>query len=362
MKELVVYKEGKPSYPISLCRSFDQLKNVCEQLSLQDKKICIISESRVASFYLEELVHQLTPHCAKVITFVFPEGEKSKNLDTVNDAYKFLIEQQVDRDDCLLALGGGVVGDLTGYVAATYLRGIRFIQCPTSLLAMVDSSIGGKTGVDFSGYKNMVGAFYQPVYVYMNLSTLATLNERQFHSGFGEIIKHSLIEDIEYFHLLEQTEAANIVHNLDMMEEIIYRSLQIKKSVVEEDPFEKGKRVFLNFGHTLGHAIEKQMNFTLLHGECVSLGIVAVARIALNRQMISEDEFNLIKQLLVKYQLPVNCPNVDVEKCISATKNDKKAHQGNVTFILPDHIGQVVAKRDILRDEMIDALTEVKQG
>lgn len=191
-----------------------------------------------------------------MISIIFEAGESQKNLDTVKMIYEKLILAKFDRKDLLVALGGGVTGDITGFTAATYLRGIDFVQIPTSLLAQVDSSIGGKTGVDFDSYKNMVGAFHMPKLVYINVSTLTTLSDEQFISGMGEIIKHGLIKDSAYFDWLIENHDRILARDKDVLMEMIRVSCNIKRVVVENDPTEKGDRALLNFGHTLGHAIE----------------------------------------------------------------------------------------------------------
>ena len=275
--------EGKPLYNIVIEQSFDKLAEEFDKLGVTGRKLCIVSDSNVAPLYAKHIEEQLLKTGNKVFTFVFEAGEANKNLDTVEDVYEFLIKNHFDRKDMLVALGGGVVGDLTGFTAATYLRGISFIQVPTSLLAQVDSSIGGKTGVDFRAYKNMVGAFYQPKLVYMNISVLKSLSDRLFNSGFGEIIKHGLIKDAAYYEWLRDNISNIKSRNSDALEQMIYVSCNIKREVVEKDPKEKGDRALLNYGHTLGHAIEKLMNFKLYHGECVTLGMIAALRISVNR-------------------------------------------------------------------------------
>ena len=267
--------EGKPLYNIVIEQSFDKLAEEFDKLGVTGRKLCIVSDSNVAPLYAKHIEEQLLKTGNKVFTFVFEAGEANKNLDTVEDVYEFLIKNHFDRKDMLVALGGGVVGDLTGFTAATYLRGISFIQVPTSLLAQVDSSIGGKTGVDFRAYKNMVGAFYQPKLVYMNISVLKSLSDRLFNSGFGEIIKHGLIKDAAYYEWLRDNISNIKSRNSDALEQMIYVSCNIKREVVEKDPKEKGDRALLNYGHTLGHAIEKLMDFKLYHGECVTLGMIA---------------------------------------------------------------------------------------
>ena len=275
--------EGKPLYNIVIEQSFDKLAEEFDKLGVTGRKLCIVSDSNVAPLYAKYVEDQLSKTGNKIFTYVFEAGEANKNLDTVEDVYEFLIKNHFDRKDMLVALGGGVVGDLTGFTAATYLRGISFIQVPTSLLAQVDSSIGGKTGVDFRAYKNMVGAFYQPELVYMNISVLKSLSDRLFNSGFGEIIKHGLIKDAAYYEWLRDNISNIKSRDLDALEQMIYVSCNIKREVVEKDPKEKGDRALLNYGHTLGHAIEKLMNFKLYHGECVTLGMIAALRISVNR-------------------------------------------------------------------------------
>lgn len=203
-QKMTVHYDGKPLYDITLANNYDGLEEVLQNFALQSHKICIVTDDTVGAHYAEKVKTIAQKAAAYVCVFSFPAGESSKTLDVIEDLYEVLIKAHFDRKDILLALGGGVVGDMTGYAAATYLRGIRVIQLPTSLLAMVDSSIGGKTGVDFRGYKNMVGAFHQPSAVYMNVSTLKTLTKEQYFSGFGEIIKHGLIKDMNYFDTIQK--------------------------------------------------------------------------------------------------------------------------------------------------------------
>ena len=192
----------KPCYDIVFATAWEDLREELKEMQLDDRRICIITDSNVDPIYGDAVMDVVKDCCRKAVKFVFPAGEENKNLDTVKDAYRFLIENELDRKDVLLALGGGVVGDLAGFVAATYLRGIDFIQVPTTLLAQADSSIGGKTGVDFDGYKNMVGAFKMPRLVYMNFEVLKTLDDRQFFAGFAEIMKHGLIKDADFYEWL----------------------------------------------------------------------------------------------------------------------------------------------------------------
>lgn len=359
MTEMTVHKDGKPAYDIVFRQNYEDLLSILEKLNISKRRICIVTETNVAAYYLEEISSMLTPKCAKCITFVFKEGEASKNLYTVKDLYEQLILAQFDRNDLLIALGGGVVGDLTGYTAATYLRGIDFIQLPTSLLAQVDSSIGGKTGVDFDSYKNMVGAFHQPKLVYMNLSTLLTLNERQFNSGLGEIIKHGLIKDKEYYDWIHTHFDEINNRNLDILQELVMKSCNIKRLVVEMDPTEKGDRALLNFGHTLGHAIEKRMNFQLLHGECVAIGCILAAIISRNKGLISEKDVIKIQNSFDAFHFPSLPKDIDVKEIIKTTKNDKKMSAGTIKFVLLKEIGDAYIDLTVSDQDMEDAIQEL---
>lgn len=357
-KLITVHYDSEPIYDITIEKDYSKLALVIKKQVASEHKICVVSDSSVAEHYLKDVVEIAAGCVSKVTSFVFPAGEESKNLNVVEDLYEHLIKEKFDRKDILLALGGGVVGDLTGFAAATYLRGIKVIQLPTTLLAMVDSSVGGKTGVDFRGYKNMVGAFHQPSAVYMNLSTLNTLTDKQYYSGFGEIVKHGLIKDTNYYLYIEEYLDKLNMRDMDILEEVVAGSCNIKRIVVENDPTEKGERALLNFGHTLGHAIEKLMDFKLLHGECVSLGMVAAGYISMKRHMISEDEYSSILEMLKTLNLPVTVSGLDIERIIETSKSDKKMDAGKIKFILLDKPGNAVIQKDVTDDEMRESLAE----
>ena len=351
--------EGKPLYNIVIEQSFDKLAEEFDKLGVTGRKLCIVSDSNVAPLYAKHIEEQLLKTGNKVFTFVFEAGEANKNLDTVEDVYEFLIKNHFDRKDMLVALGGGVVGDLTGFTAATYLRGISFIQVPTSLLAQVDSSIGGKTGVDFRAYKNMVGAFHQPKLVYMNMSVLKSLSKRLFNSGFGEIIKHGLIKDKEYYNWLKDNADRIKALDPDALEHMIYVSCNIKREVVENDPKEKGERALLNFGHTLGHAIEKEMNFSLYHGECVVVGMIAALNICVELGTITANERDDALKTFALYEFPDHVTGINTDDVIAVSKNDKKMDAGKVKFILLKSVGDAYIDRDITDDQMRRALEGV---
>lgn len=359
-ERLSVHADGTPIYDIVSEYSFDQLgKEVLAVCDSKDKRICIVTDTTVADYYLKEVKSELDKVCKGTDVFVFPAGEPSKNLDTVSLLYEFLIENRYDRSDLLLALGGGVVGDLCGYTAATYLRGIDFIQVPTTLLSQVDSSIGGKTGVDFQAFKNMVGAFHMPKLVYINLQTLMTLSNDQFSSGMGEVIKHGLIKDHEYYQWLIENRQKIINRELTVCQQMIRESNMIKRAVVERDPKEKGERALLNFGHTFGHAIEKLKEFELLHGHCVAIGAVSAAYLSYLKGQISETEADQIKQTFISFGLPVNCGGLIDQQIIDATKSDKKMEHGTIKFILLNKVGDAYIDQNISEDEMTKALSYI---
>ena len=352
-KELIVRgADNAPLYPILFDDSYNGLAEVLRTLNMQGRKLCIVSDSNVAPLYAKDLIGLLEKEGFFCVSFTFTAGEASKNLDTVSELYEFLIEQSFDRNDVLLALGGGVTGDLTGFAAATYLRGIRFIGMPTSLLSMVDSSIGGKTGVDYKAYKNMVGAFYQPSAVYINVNALHTLPEREFLAGLGEVVKHGFILDKEYHDFLKENVQKIIAKDTEVLNSMIYQSLCIKRGVVERDPKEKGERALLNFGHTIGHAVEKLNNFTLLHGECVSVGMVAAAELSVMRGVLSREEADEVLALLKSLGMLTKVSQLEKESFLAVCHRDKKADGAKIKFILLKGIGQAYIDSEVPDEEL----------
>lgn len=358
---ITLHNDKKSIYDICIESSFDNLPRELGQLDISRRRLCIVSDSAVASLYLNELEALLTPCAREVISFVFPAGEESKTLDTVRELYEHLILHQFDRKDLLIALGGGVTGDLAGFAAATYLRGIEFVQVPTTLLAQVDSSIGGKTGVDFSSYKNMVGAFHNPSLVYINLSVLSTLSERQYLSGLGEIVKYGLINDPSYYDWISCHIEEIRRRDPGTCEEMISGSCHIKQGIVEEDWKEQGERALLNFGHTLGHAIEKEMKFALLHGECVAIGSMAAAWLSCRRNLISEEDVHALRALFDSLGVPrsLKADEIDPKAVLNAVKHDKKMDAGSIRFILLGRIGQAYIETSVTEKELEDALSAV---
>jgi len=358
-QRLEVMYEKKPCYDIVIEYDFSRLKAEMAPFMSDEKKICIVTDTIVKDIYADEVKDLLADSFAQVDVYALKHGEENKTLDCVKNLYEFLIQKGYGRKDILIALGGGVVGDMTGYAAATFMRGLDYIQIPTTLLSQNDSSIGGKTGVDFDGYKNMVGAFKMPLLVYVNLSTLKTLDERQYFAGFAEVMKHGLIKDQRFYIWLIENMYEICERDPDVLEEMILRSCTIKKNVVEKDPLEQGERALLNFGHTIGHAIEKAKHFELLHGECVALGCIAAAFISWKRGMIRMEDYYEIRDMFVPFYLPISIDNVDPEEILKLTKSDKKAEAGTVKFILLSRIGRAVIDTTVTDDEILAAVKEI---
>ena len=357
--KLLVKREGDFHYPICFEENFSNLAHAIREEGLMDRKICIVTDSNVGPLYESAVEEALRKVSSDISVFTFEAGEKNKNLDTVSSLYQELIQNGLDRKSLLVALGGGVVGDLTGFGAATYLRGIDFIQIPTSLLSQVDSSVGGKTGVDFQQYKNMVGAFHQPRLVYMNLNTLTTLPAEQFACGMGEILKTGLICDGEFFRFVCREQESIKALDMKLIAAMVRRCCEIKAGVVERDPKEQGERALLNLGHTVGHAVEKLKNFTLLHGQCVGAGLVAAAYLSMKRGLLNEQEYQEICRGCADYDLPIHVDGLIPRDVLAATKKDKKMEQGHIKFILMDGIGKSFIDKTVTDAEMLSCIQEI---
>jgi len=292
-------------------------------------KVCIISDSNVAPLYLERVRNSLEKSGMEALSFVFAAGEASKTADTFVEILNFLAENHFSRKDTLFALGGGVTGDMTGFVSACYMRGIRFVQIPTSLLAAVDSSVGGKTGIDLKSGKNLAGAFHQPEAVIFDTDVLSTLPEEYFSDGMAEIIKYAIIRD---------ESLADMILGDGDIEEIIARCVEIKRDVVNEDEFEGGVRRILNFGHTAGHAIEAEADYTLSHGRCVAIGMYIVTNAWEKRGLCKEGTTDKLVKMLEKYKLETKSP-FSPETMLERAKSDKKADGNGVHLVVPLFVG-----------------------
>ncbi|WP_105619624.1 3-dehydroquinate synthase [Vallitalea okinawensis] len=359
IKHVLPVNTGHNPYKIYIEKSFDMIPELLKEHGYgHSRKIGIITDSNVKEHQLKNLLEVLKGF--NCFVFSFQAGEKSKNFNTIQQLYTQLVENEFDRHCCLLALGGGVVGDLTGFVAATYMRGMGYIQIPTSLLAQVDSAVGGKTGYDFMGYKNMIGAFYQPHFVYTNLSTLRTLPVKEFNAGMAEVIKHGIIQDESYYKfLVEKKEAIKDLNN-EALTKMVKESCAIKANVVSIDEKEMGLREILNFGHTLGHAIESVYHFDYLHGECVALGMIGALYMSYELGYIIEETLLEAKSLISYFNLPSTLSDLDMDKVYKALFHDKKVKEGKVKFILSKGIGSVYTTSDIQNKLIMDALKYLK--
>lgn len=296
-----------------------------------NRKVLVITDSGVPEVYAQTIQDA----SLEGYVYTFSQGEENKCFDTYKDILSFLIDKSFTRTDCIVAVGGGVVGDLSGFVAATFMRGIDFYNIPTTLLSQVDSSIGGKTAIDFNNVKNIIGAFYQPKKVLIDSNTLLTLDNRLLNEGLAEAIKMAATFNKDLFNTIK--EADNL---LDIIDDVIIESLKIKKSVVEEDPFEKGVRKVLNFGHTIGHGIEASLKGTLYHGECVALGMMFFASAEVKKEL---------EEVLIKYNLPVSY-NYDKEIVFDYIKHDKKAVGDLINVVYCLKLGTYEIKKIAVKD------------
>jgi len=308
---------------------------------LPGKKAAIVTNTTIAPLYLEKLRSALAEHHVETFAITLPDGERYKHWETLNLIFDALLEHRCERRTPLIALGGGVIGDLTGFAAATYLRGVPFIQIPTTLLAQVDSSVGGKTGINHPLGKNMIGAFYQPQLVLTDSATLTTLPDRELRAGIAEIIKYGLIYDADFFDWLEQHMNSLLARDPAAVNYAIRRSCEIKAEIVSLDERESGLRALLNLGHTFGHAIENAMGYgAWLHGEAVAAGTLMAADLSRRLQRITSQEVDRIRYLFENTGLPVKGPRISPERYLESMQLDKKVKEGAIRFILLDGIGK----------------------
>ncbi len=326
--------------------------NELKKISI-DKKIAIITNPKVSGLHLRTLLDNLNSKELYIITI--PDGEEHKNMDTIIFILERLHEHKMDRKSLLIAFGGGVVGDMTGFAASIYLRGIDFIQIPTTLLSQVDASVGGKTGVNNKFGKNLIGSFYQPKAVYCETGFLKTLQKREFSAGIAEMVKMALTFDKDFFHWLEE-------HDLKNEEHLIYaikKCIQIKADIVSQDEKESGIRAVLNYGHTFAHVIENETNYsTYLHGEAVSIGIIYANFLAMKLGLLGKDEFKRIKNFLIKYDLPVSYHIKNYDKFYENFYYDKKSNNEKINFILLNHIGNYKIINNIKKEIVISTLKD----
>lgn len=337
----VTVELGKRSYQILIASGLlNKTGSLLKELGTSNR-IIVITNPTVKGLCGDTLIHSLSQDGFETHVLEVADGEQYKSLDTAAGLYKSLSELYAERGTTIIALGGGVIGDLTGFVAATYQRGVPLIQLPTTLLAQVDSSIGGKVAVNHEQLKNNIGAFYHPKLVISDIGVLKTLTEADFYNGLAEVIKSAVIRDEEFFGFIEANADAIKARESGILEEIVYRSADIKASVVARDETDLGIRSILNFGHTIGHAIETVSHFNIAHGGAVAIGMVSAAAVSNKIGILSDDDFDRLKRLITKFSLPTEISGQRSDEILQAMKHDKKVTGGRIRFVLPKAIGDV---------------------
>jgi len=351
MRSLMVNLDER-SYPINFSNS-DDLDKIGKTIEarLGKTSAIIVSDSNVAPIYLDKLHLKLSPHFNKLTKHIISAGEEYKTFDTVIHLLDLMTKYNIDRHCALIALGGGVIGDIVGFAASIYMRGIPFVQIPTTLLSQVDSSIGGKTGVNHSRGKNLIGSFYQPSLVWINTNFLNTLPQKEFLCGIAEILKAALIKDIHLFQYLDKNTNQIYAKNAEALLYIIEKSCTIKKNIIELDEREKGLRQILNFGHTFGHALEVCTQYKKYsHGEAVSIGIIKAIELSIKNGFCSENEMDKITSLINKLGLPTKFPKIDNDLISKAISIDKKKKGQLINFVFLNKIGQVQVRETLPKD------------
>ena len=335
------------------------IKNIGDELTKLgiklNTKILVVTNSIINNYYSKEVLNSLSKYRFKIDVIIIDEGEENKNINTIQKIHDAAFDLKLERGSLIIALGGGVVGDIAGFAAATWLRGISFIQIPTTLLAMVDASIGGKTGVNHTGGKNLIGAFHQPKLVLIDTETLKTLPKREFRAGMAEVIKYSIIGDFKLFKLLEETPMIDSLENLGLalVEQIIERAAATKAKIVISDEREGGLRAILNYGHTFGHVVENLCGYgKYLHGEAVAIGMTAVGELAHLKGKWTNSDAIRQKELIKKSGLPINWPDLSIKDVLLTLEGDKKVRDGKIRFVLPTGIGSVEICNNITNDEI----------
>lgn len=351
---------GINSYDILFSDSFSGLNKALTDINAP-KKLLVVTDSNVEKLYAREVNDILLGAGYDSAVYSFKAGEENKNMDTILGICGACIKHEMDRKSMIIALGGGVAGDMAGFAASIFMRGIDFVQIPTTLLSQSDSSVGGKTGIDFMESKNILGAFHQPKLVYINVSTLKTLPQKQFVSGMGEVIKHGIIRDKDFFEYLENNgDKVKELHSGTIIE-MDRINCRIKAQVVEQDEKETGLRAILNFGHTIGHAVESAYNFKMTHGECVGFGMISASYIAHKRGMLDSSALERIENILRLYGFKTRVILPDADKVMDFMQKDKKKIGGSLKFVLPSEIGSVIQTTDVTREEIFAALEYISE-
>lgn len=362
--DLIVHTQSH-DYPIFITASQKQADGQLDLATpiipfIKGKQVLIVTNDVVAPFYLAALENALALANFTVASCVLPDGEHHKNQESINRIYDALLERHFARDCTLVALGGGVIGDMVGFAAASFMRGVNFIQVPTTLLAQVDSSVGGKTGINHPRGKNMIGAFWQPVAVLADMTTFDTLPAREFAAGLAEVVKYALILDESFLTWLEAHSDAIMARDGEILAQMVRRSCQFKADVVAADERESGLRALLNFGHTFGHVIETHQGYGVwLHGEAVSAGMMQALAMSCELGLITKADVTRVARLLQKFNLPIKPPVIGVETALDLMGHDKKVQAGKVRLVLLDGIGKGFVTADFDMQKLISVLTSI---
>ncbi|MFC1562482.1 3-dehydroquinate synthase [candidate division KSB1 bacterium] len=362
MKTLIVDLKER-SYPIYIeSGCLNKFGDFLEK-HYKGEKAAVITDSIVKNYYSAIVEKSIEDKGFDVEIIEMPPGEKFKTLSVVESIYDKLIEKGFSRDSVIISLGGGVVGDLAGFVAATYLRGVKFIQIPTTLVAQTDSSVGGKVGVNHRLGKNLIGAFYQPLFVFIDPEVLNTLQPRELNAGMSEVIKYGAIKDESFFEFIEKNfENMRDLKDMKKMEEAVHRSCEIKAEVVKIDEKESGLRRILNFGHTIGHTIENLTDYAVyLHGEAVALGMIAAGKISEKVEIFTSDKFSRLENLCKKLNVKSNFKDVNEKDLLETISRDKKVKSGKVNFVLLEDIGKTVIRNDIPENIVIESFNYISE-
>lgn len=348
MKERLIVQTQSHDYPIYIGENL--LTSIDFRPFIVGHQVLIVTNEVVAPLYLDKLEQYLSqnlPTQTQIIHCILPDGEQYKNLDSINRIYDSLMSHHFNRDCTLIALGGGVIGDMTGFAAATYMRGVDFIQIPTTLLSQVDSSVGGKTGINHPLGKNMIGAFWQPKLVVADMTTLMTLPARELSAGLAEVIKYALIGDTQFLLWLEENMSGLLAMDLELLATAVKVSCQHKADIVAEDEFESGKRALLNFGHTFGHVIETHEGYgTWLHGEAVAVGMLQAMRLSQELGWLKPTDVQRGYELIANAKLPTKPPCIEVTTALDLMQHDKKVKSGKIRLILLKQLGEAIVTAD----------------
>ena len=353
IRKIIVNLEDR-SYPIYIGKNILSDKSLLGKINVNN--FALVTNKKIKSLHLSKIKN----NSIKKNQIILSDGEKYKNQESISKIYSYLLKNKFSRDSCLVAFGGGVIGDMTGYASATYQRGINFIQIPTTLLSMVDSSVGGKTGINHPLGKNMIGAFHQPIAVIIDTEILKTLSKRQFNAGMAEVIKYGIIKDKNFFKWITKNCLNIKLQDPESIIKIIKRSCEIKAEIVSQDEEEKNIRALLNLGHTFGHAIENVLGYgKWLHGEAIACGFLIASSVAIQNKTMSINQYNDIKNLLEVFDLPTKLPkNINIENLFNAMLVDKKVKDNKMVYVLPNGIGDSYITNKISRKIVMKAFIQ----